>query len=742
MAHEPEPLSSEPESRDARVIPIGLGYRPAATPGAPRLSPPAGQGVDQDTDLPVTGEVVDVEPVDLPEVAADTGTWLDQRRAYLDDAPAIIPSYLRSADEFAQAARWITAYYAHIFAFHATRLPIYLLRLVARSPRGAARLLVRWARWVSDAEARPLIREAAGRELQVNLGDGVVKHSGGDAQRYLMLTTRHDQRVRGRAAVTAVVAVPVSVCLVAATLTLPTWAIGTGIVGVLALLGVAGRQPDKPVISRYVAVQQQRPVTSDEIVDALAAIGIKGEVEFVAPIQTDGPGWRAEFDLPPGVLAETVLEKRKSLAGAMRRPLTTVWPETDPDAHPGRCVLWVAKQDPSKARRRLWPLLSDGRTDMFDEFPFGFDPRGRVVSLNLMYTNLLIGGVPGSGKTSAVLVIALAAALDPQCEMWVYELKGSGDLDPVRPVCHRYVSGDDDEDCRAALDALRALEQEMNRRKTVIRDLPVEAVPNGRKVYPHLAERRELGLWPLVAIFDECHTLFEHEEYGKEAAEIAGRLIRKARAYGIILVLTTQRPDARSLPTVVSGNVSTRFCLAVVGQQANDMVLGTSMYRNGIRATMFDPRKEAGTGWLSRSAHDNRIVRAAFLTQDEAMAVGRRALAMRRAAGTLTGQAAGEQVTPVDTTTIVDHLRAVWPDGADRVHSHRLVEALADYRPDLYGAWLDEEDPAARSSLLTAALRPHRIRTVQLTIRDCCGGAKGVRWDDLVRAAGNANADE
>lgn len=744
MAHEPEPLDPELESRDARVIPmpVGLGYRPAATPGAPRLSPSAGEVVDQDAGLPITGEVVDVEPVDQPAVTADAGSWIDQRRAYLADAPDIIPSYLRSADEFAQAARWIAAYYAHVMAFHATRLPIYLLRLVARSPRGAARLLVRWARWVSDAEARPLIREAAGRELQVSLGDGVVKHSGGDAQRYLMLTTRHDQRVRGRAAVTAVVAVPVSVCLVAATLTLPVWAIGVGITGILALLGVAGRQPDKPVISRYVAVQHQRPVTSDEIVDALSAIGIKGAIEFVAPIQTDGPGWRAEFDLPPGVLAETVLEKRKSLAGAMRRPLTTVWPETDPDAHPGRCVLWVAKQDPSKARRRIWPLLKDGHVDLFDDFPFGFDPRGRVVHLNLMYTNLLIGGVPGSGKTSAVLVIALAAALDPQCEMWVYELKGSGDLESVRPVCHRYVSGDDDEDCRAALDALRALEQEMNRRKGVIRELPIEDVPNGRKVYPHLARRRELGLYPLVAIFDECHTLFEHEEYGKEAAEIAGRLIRKARAYGIILVITTQRPDARSLPTVVSGNVSTRFCLAVVGQQANDMVLGTSMYRNGIRATMFDPRKEAGTGWLSRSAHDNRIVRAAFLTQDEAMEVGRRALAMRRAAGTLTGQAAGEQVTPVDTTTIVDHLRAVWPDGADRVHSHRLVEALAAYRPDLYGAWLEEADAASRSSLLSAALRPHRIRTVQLTIRDCCGGAKGVRWDDLVRAAGNANADE
>src|SRR5690606_36982600 len=145
------------------------------------------------------------------------------------------------------------------------------------------------------------------------------------------------------------------------------------------------------------------------------------------PIQVDGPGWRAAFDVPPGVLAEPARGKGKSLAGAMRRPLTTGWPETEPDARPGRSGRWGAQQDPAKARRRLWPLLREGRTDMFDEFPFGFDPRSRVVTLNLMYTNLLIGGVPGSGKTSAVLVIALAAALDPQCEMWVYELKGSGD---------------------------------------------------------------------------------------------------------------------------------------------------------------------------------------------------------------------------------------------------------------------------------------------------------------------------
>src|SRR5690606_41109085 len=132
-------------------------------------------------------------------------------------------------------------------------------------------------------------------------------------------------------------------------------------------------------------------------------------------------------------------------AGAMRPPLTTVWPETDPEAHLGRCVLWVAKQDSAKAKRLIWPLLSDGRVDMFAVFPFGFDPRGLGVSLNLMYTNLLIGGVSGSGKTSAVLVIALAAALDAHCPVWVYELMGSGDPDGGRPVCARQVSGVADE---------------------------------------------------------------------------------------------------------------------------------------------------------------------------------------------------------------------------------------------------------------------------------------------------------
>ncbi|NYI95909.1 S-DNA-T family DNA segregation ATPase FtsK/SpoIIIE [Streptomonospora nanhaiensis] len=690
---------------------------------------------------PVEGEVVEA-PRRVDALAPHRPGWMETHQARLAEAPAVIPSYLRNRQEFTDNARFIVEYYARMGAYQATRSPIYLLRLVGRSPRGIGRLLRRWLCWLNDVEAKPVLAHAAGS---------------GDPAAWMQLVATQTKRTRARRNISLAVGAPAALAVVAAVVLLPSWAVGAGLVALLAALGLAGStSTDKPIIDRWTSPQFQRELTSDEVVQAIEALGVKGRVDFVNPIQTDGPGWRAEIDLPPGHLAERVLEERAKLAAAMRRPLTTVWPESDPEAHPGRLVLWVAKKDPARSPRRLWPLMTSGQTNLFEDIPFGFNPRGQVVGLNLMYTNLLMGGVPGSGKTSGVMVVALAGALDPHCEMWVYEMKGSGDLDPVQPVCHRYVSGDDDEHCASGLDALRKLEKELKRRKEVIAALPPDQVPKGRKVYPHLAKRKDLGLHPLLAVFDEAHTLFEHEEFGKEAADIAGRLIRKARAYGIILVITTQRPDAKSLPKVISDNVSTRFCLAVTGQQANDMVLGTSMYKNGVRATMFDPKKEAGTGWLAKSSHDTQIVRAAFIEQAEAIEIGKRALALRTAAGTLTGEAAGQAIEPEDTTTVIDHLVAVWPTGEDTMHSVRLVEALAAYRPETYGPWIQTDTPVQdmdpdqvrayetrAATMLSAALKPFGVHTGQITKRGAGGSRKGVKRADLQAAVGRAAvADE
>lgn len=66
----------------------------------------------------------------------------------------------------------------------------------------------------------------------------------------------------------------------------------------------------------------------------------------------------------------------------------------------------------------------------------------------------------------------------------------------------------------------------------------------GRRLTSALADKRSLGLHPIVIGVDECQVLFEHAEHGKGFDEIATDLVKRGPATGIVLLLATQRPDA------------------------------------------------------------------------------------------------------------------------------------------------------------------------------------------------------
>lgn len=46
-------------------------------------------------------------------------------------------------------------------------------------------------------------------------------------------------------------------------------------------------------------------------------------------------------------------------------------------------------------------------------------------------------------------------------------------------------------------------------------------------------------------------------------------------------------------------------------------------------------------------------------------------------------------------------------------------------------------DAAGASTALSAAHKPFKVSTRQLTIRDCCGGAKGLRCPPLTGSSGH-----
>jgi len=385
-----------------------------------------------------------------------------------------------------------------------------------------------------------------------------------------------------------------------------------------------------------------------------------------------------------------------------------VWPEPVAEVHEGRLVLWVADTDMSRQPPAAWPLARKGTADLFTPVPFGADQRGRQVSVPLMFANVLIGAMPRVGKTFALRVLLLACALDVRAELRVFELKGSGDLGPLERVAHHYASGADDDTIDQLMASLREVYRELDTRARTIRELPREQAPEN-KVTPELASRKSLGLHPLVVAIDECQELFSHPEHGKEAAVLCTAIIKRGPAFGVILLLATQRPDKDSLPTGVSANVGIRFCLRVMGQVENDMVLGTSAYRNGLRATTFTSR-DLGIGYLLGAGPDPQVVRSAYLDGPAAERVCERARQLRDKAGRLTGHAAGNpQTTQPAAVSLLDDVLAVVGAGEAKVWSETVIERLAELRPEVYAGWEPEQ--------LATALRPHGIETVQISRR-------------------------
>ena len=346
---EPDPPGEPPRGEIIQLRPEPAGP-PQITPAA---SPPPG------------------EPRALPWEADESG-----RR------PAV-PGWLSDSDSRRAAAGWAARSVRHHAVFHALRTPWYLIRVGIHIPVGAVRLVRNLAAWVSHRESHELLVDAVARR---------------DRGGYLQVEQRRAQRRKARLTVLGIGAAVAGGLLAAAYTAWPPAAyLAAGLLG--GFLAWLGRPRNKPYFEPAVVADQVRRLSPDLITNALGSLGI-GEInkwlregrDIPMMIGRDGPGWRADIDLPPGATPAMIMDKRAEFASGLRRPVGCVWPGPSPEEHGGRLSLYVADTPLSKARQQPWPLAKRGKGDIFKPLPFGTDQRGHLVTITLIFESMLITG--------------------------------------------------------------------------------------------------------------------------------------------------------------------------------------------------------------------------------------------------------------------------------------------------------------------------------------------------------------
>ena len=177
------------------------------------------------------------------------------------------------------------------------------------------------------------------------------------------------------------------------------------------------------------------------------------------------------------------------------------------------------------------------------------------VTVNLAHIpHILLGGSTGSGK-SVLLKLLLMQALHKGAEVYIADFKGGVDFPKVwHEKCRMCFTEED------LCDTLDRLVEELERRKSALKAL---GCPN-IDAYNEIAER---PLQRLIYACDEVAEVLDKtgadSERKKLLSQIESRLstiARQGRAFGIHLILATQRPDANIIPGQIKNNVDFRVC--------------------------------------------------------------------------------------------------------------------------------------------------------------------------------------
>ncbi len=309
---------------------------------------------------------------------------------------------------------------------------------------------------------------------------------------------------------------------------------------------------------------------------------------------------------------------------------------------------------------RPWPLREASRTNILDPIPVGTFRTGETAILRLQERHVLIGGVPGSGKSGLAQMLMAVAALDPRCDVWAFDGK-KVELYPWRDSCAVYVGDRQAE----ALAALRKLQTEMDRRYEIMREM-------GKRKFTDTGGR----VGPVLVVIDEL-ARYLRDGTNTEIQEFRNRLgdvLDRGRACGIMVVALTQQPGSKMLEDL-RRSFTYRIALRVVEKTHSSMILGAS-YPDASKLNEDLP----GLAYLGATGTP-RQMRAFFIEDDEIDALVAKAFKPLDPIEDLEDEIVVEDYPEIEAGPTVktmwvaneqDGDDVLFPDGA-RVPAHRIA---------------------------------------------------------------------
>ncbi len=241
---------------------------------------------------------------------------------------------------------------------------------------------------------------------------------------------------------------------------------------------------------------------------------------------------------------------------------------------PGKSLVGIEVPNKAAAVVRLGSLILYPDFQSADplSFALGRNVNGEPVFADIAkMPHLLIAGATGSGKSIAIhsMIISLLFRNSPDMLRFILVDPKRVELSVYEDLPHLVAPVVTEN--KKAIGALRWLIQEMDRRYQLLLDLGVRDIKSYNKTVPQNGGE---ALPFLVLVIDELADLMS--TYGREVEGSIIRLAQMARATGIHLIVSTQRPSVEVITGLIKANITSRVALQVASQIDSRTILDTA----------------------------------------------------------------------------------------------------------------------------------------------------------------------